>query len=227
MEAAPPRTKGIDTDTRLTASTAAAFAAEGFQFVVRYLTRNASEADKDLSTAEATAILQAGLALMAVQHVAPQGWVPSAALGAQYGGHAAANARAVGFPPQVSIWMDLEGIAPGTASGEVIAYCNAWYDAVAQAGYVPGLYVGASAILNGDQLYSQLRFQRYWQSGSRVPDVAERGYCMVQTISSSYVLNGIAYDTDFILADHLGGTPFWLAPLPGASASAGAPPSTA
>lgn len=210
VQAAPPRSKGIDTDTKLTADTAQAFATDGFDFVVRYLTRNASESANDLSTSEAMDILQAGLALMAVQHSPAAGYSPTASLGTQYGQHAAANARAVGLPSGVSIWMDLEGVAENTLSSNVIDYCNAWYVCVLQAGYVPGLYVGAGSILTSDELYSKLRFQRYWQSGSSVPDVSERGYCMVQTISSSYVLDGVAYDLNFVQADNLGDTPFWL-----------------
>ena len=180
------------------------------------MTRNGNESSKDLSTSEATQILQAGLALMAVQHVATAGWTPSAALGTQYGDNAAANAKSIGLPSGVNLWLDLEGVAAGTPSTTVAAYCNAWYDAVAQAGYLPGLYVGSDAILTGTELYSQLQFQRYWRSGSTVPEVATRGYCMVQTIGSSDVIDGVSYDLDVIEADHMGDTPFWLQPLAGA-----------
>ena len=141
VEAAPAGATGFDTDTKLTASSASAFAAAGFRFAIRYLTRDAPEADTDLTRSEALDILDAGLALMAVQHVAPSGWVPSASLGAEYGAYAAANARSVGLPYGVSVWLDLEGVAEGTPTIDVIAYCNAWYDPVAAAGYVPGLYV--------------------------------------------------------------------------------------
>ncbi len=218
MQAAPSRARGFDTDAPLTAETAAAFVARGFQFAMRYLARDAAEsaAPGDLSAAEATLILQAGLALMPVQHVAAAGWVPDAELGSQYGAHAAANARAVGFPDGVSVWLDLEGIRDGTAADEVVAYCNAWYDTVAGAGFLPGLYVGAGAVLDGTALYERLRFQRYWQSGSRVPDVAQRGYCMVQS-TRSQALDGVTCDVDFILADNEGDTPCWLAPLDGPS----------
>ncbi len=210
VQAAPPRSKGFDTNTKLTPGTAQAFVADGFTFVVRYLTRNASESGHDLSASEAADILQAGLALMAVQHPLSESQSPSTPLGTQHGQYAAANARSVGLPPGVSIWMDLEGLAASTHPSAVIDYCNAWYASVVQAGYLPGLYVGAGSILTSDALYSKLLFQRYWQSGSRVPDVSTRGYCMMQTIRSSYVLNGVVYDLNFIRADHMGDTPFWL-----------------
>ena len=131
VQAAPSGVLGFDTDTPLTACSAAAFAGAGFRFAIRYLTRNEQEASTDLTTAEAEDILNAGLALMAAQHVDSWGWAPNADLGTQYGGLAAANAKAVGFPAGVSIWLDLEGVASGTAASDVVAYCNAWYDAVA------------------------------------------------------------------------------------------------
>jgi hypothetical protein len=202
--------KGFDTDTPLTASTAQAFADAAFVFVLRYISRGSTESKSDLSTAEAQAILQAGLALMPVQHVAAAGWTPSAALGTEYGNNAATHARQVGFPDGVNVWLDLEGIAANTPATAVVDYCNAWYRAVAQANYLPGLYVGANAILDGAELYSQLSFQRYWQSGSHVPEVATRGYCMAQTISSSDVLAGVTYDLDVTQDDNLGDTPCWL-----------------
>lgn len=211
MEAAPVGATGFDTDTKLTASSASAFAAAGFRFAIRYLTRDAPEADTDLTRSEALDILDAGLALMAVQHVAPSGWVPGASLGAEYGAYAAANARSVGLPYGVSVWLDLEGVAEGTPTIDVIAYCNAWYDPVAAAGYVPGLYVGANSGLDGFQLFAGSRFERYWQSGSDVPEVAMRGYCLVQSIDGA-TIDGVAYDSDVVQADKFKDLPFWLAP---------------
>lgn len=196
----------------LTAASAQAFVAAGFSFALRYLSRGATESSGDLSAAEAQAILGAGLALMAVQHVPSSGWTPSAALGAEYGANAAAHASAVGFPAGVSVWLDLEGVDAGTAASQVSDYCNAWYAAVAQAGFLPGLYVGASSVLSSEQLYATLSFQRYWSSGSSVSKVAQRGYCMAQTIAADAALAGVSYDSNLVLADQMGATPCWWAP---------------
>ena len=57
-----------------------------------------------------------------------------------------------------------------------------------------------------------MRFRYFWQSGSTVPAIST-GYCMVQSISSSYVVSGVPYDLDHIQADDYGQTPIWLAPL--------------
>ena len=62
---------------------------------------------RDLSEAEANVILSAGLALMPVQHVAPQNWSPSQALGIRNGKNAAKHARQIGFPEGVNVWLDL------------------------------------------------------------------------------------------------------------------------
>lgn len=204
---------GFDTDTALPSDTASLFADDGFVFCVRYLSLSTPQDDGDLSYLEATAILDAGLALMPVQHVLEPGWMPTASLGDLQGAAAAANAREVGFPGGVNVWLDLEGVGIDASSDDVIAYCNAWFDQVTAAGYLPGLYVGASCGLTGDQLFWDLTCKSYWQSGSDVPDVDQRGYQMVQRITSAPdIVNGIAIDRDLTLVDDLGGSPTWLGP---------------
>jgi hypothetical protein len=111
----------------------------------------------------------------------------------------------------VSIWLDLEGVAQGTPAEAVIAYCDSWHDRVSAAGYLAGLYVGAEAGLDSEQL-SATRFNRFWKSGSDVPAPA-RGYCMVQTIGGA-TLDGVSYDSDLIQSDGAGGLPFCLTPPP-------------
>jgi hypothetical protein len=205
---------GFDTDTPLTEATAAAFRRQGFDFCVRYLSRSTPQAGRDLSSEEAQAILDGGLSLMAVQHVMKRCWVPTSELGAQFGSAAAANAQTAGFPPGITIWVDLEGIKSGVESDDVIGYCNAWFKAVAAVGYEPGIYVGADCVLSGDELFWQLRTKHYWRSGSSVPDIPHRGYQLVQRISSAPdVVNGIGIDRDLCIPDALGGTATWISPV--------------
>lgn len=210
VQAAPANSLGFDTDTVVSQSVAQAFAKQGYRFCVRYLSLGTSEAAGDLTNQEAINILGGGLALMPVQHVANQGWTPSAALGSTNGSNAANNAFSVGFPPGVNVWLDLEGIASGTPAVNVTDYCVNWFNAVLAAGFVPGLYVGANCILSGTQLYD-LPFQHYWQSESSVPAIPNRGYQMVQTPVSGDV-NGISIDQDVTNVDNEGGVPQWLAP---------------
>lgn len=203
---------GFDTNVALTDQTAAAFVSQGFQFCIRYVSRAAAQGENDLSTSEALGILGAGLALIVVQHVRGEGWVPSAMLGALDGVHAAYHAFTIGFPTGVTVWCDLEGVDPGASAQQVIDYCDAWYDAVAAPGYVPGIYVGANAILNGEALFDRLKFSHYWKSLSTVPNIPIRGYQMIQR--NQHVENGISICEDLTQTDLLEGTVIWLAPAP-------------
>lgn len=204
--------RGFDTDSPVSAAAAAAMFADGYRFCVRYLSRGA-ESQADLSRIEAAAILEAGLALMPVQHVAASGWCPDAQLGSEYGARAGANAQALGFPAGINVWCDLEGCGAQAGVAGVLAYCKAWYAAVAEQGYVPGLYVGASSVLDGQELYADLPFRHYWKSESHVDPVAQRGYQMVQSPLAGTVY-GMSIDLDLTQADQLGGQVLWLAPHP-------------
>ena len=214
--AAPVQALGFDCDTVLTKSQAAEFSGQEFDFVIRYLPRDSvitpTSSQGCLTAAEAEDILTGGLALMAVQHVASPPWTPSAALGQTYGTYAVLNAEAVGLPAGINIWLDLEGVASGVEAQIIADYCSAWYDVVSTAGFVPGLYVGANCGLTADQL-AALPFRYFWQSGSTTPTPTGVGYCMSQSISSSYVLDGVSYDLDTVFADQSQKTPLWLAPL--------------
>jgi hypothetical protein len=212
IQAAPPGALGFDADTVITAATAQQFFNEGYRFCVRYVSLGSEESSGDLSTEEATNILSSGLALMPVQHVMSEGWLPTASLGQEYGTNAATHAQAVGFPAGVNLWCDLEGIG-STSAQNVIDYCTAWFTAVSAAGFVPGLYVGANAVLSGQQLYD-LPFQHYWQSESEVPAIPVRGYQMIQSFVSEPV-NGIGIDKDVTQTDSEGGQAQWGVELPG------------
>jgi hypothetical protein len=130
-------------------------------------------------------------------------------MGVQDGVNAAKNAQSIGLPAGINIWCDLEGVATGTPAQAVIDYCQAWYNAVKAGGYVPGLYVGAGAILTGDQLYYKLSFQHYWKSMSNVPMVTKRGYQLIQSAQTTGP-NNFQIDPDTTQTDNLGGTVIWL-----------------
>jgi hypothetical protein len=207
VQSAPSGRVGFDADTKLDLTTAKLFRQSGYDFCLRYISLD-QEDNYDLDHEEAQAILDAGLALMPVQHVRYAGWMPNAALGKQTGQTAADNAIQVGFPSKINVWLDLEGINPAAATADVVAYCNSWHDAVVQAGYLPGLYVGANSILDSQQLYSDLQFQHYWHSLSIVPNVAVRGYQLIQ--SDGGTVHGIAIDKNLTQADTDRGQVQWL-----------------
>lgn len=207
VEAAAAGLKGFDTDVPVTSATAAAFFADGYRFCIRYVTRSPAQGSADLTAAEAADILGAGLALFVVQHPRFAGWAATQKIGAADGVYAAYHAHTIGFPAGVNVWCDLEGVSSQSAAADVIAYCNAWYDAVAKAGFVPGIYVGANAILDGTALHN-LKFMHYWKSLSTVPAIPVRGYQMVQ--SNEHDAHGISIDDNVTQNDLLGDSVLWL-----------------
>ncbi len=215
---------GFDANTKLTATTAKALKEAGFKFAIRYLSRKAKPPAKDLTAEELDIILDAGLAVMAVQHVAPSGWTPSAALGVEYGSNAARQARDIGLAEKSSVWLDLEGIAAGTPASAVIIYCNAWFKEVESAGYTTGVYVGANCILSADELYLNLTTKHYWKSGSDVPDIPHRGYCMVQHIIPNDKIGGVAIDRNVAFVDAFGSAPMLVTRRPAMDVAAFARP---
>ena len=212
----PDGVRGLDTASTVTARVAAAFRKKGFRFCVRYVRRDKPHASA-LSATEARALLNAGLGIMAVQYVESESsWNPTAAKGSRNGGIAAAEAEKLGLPWGVTVWCDLEGVARGTPAQRVIDYCNRWHSAVASAGYVPGIYVGWHAGLTRTQLYKSLRFTHYWGAYNLNADQypAVRGLQMKQSVrkpADSPPGVSLAFQTDRVSADALGGRPTLLA----------------
>ena len=190
--------------------------AHGYRFCVRYVRRDKPHASA-LSASEAKSLLSNGIGLMLVQYVESESsWNPTAAKGTTNGRIAGAEAAKLGVPWGVTVWCDLEGVAPGTASSRVVDYCNNWHLAVASAGYVPGLYVGYRAGLSATRLYRALRFSHYWSAynlnADQVPAV--RGVQMKQAqLRQRDSVPSISFDfqVDTIRADALGGRPTLLA----------------
>ncbi|MES2376265.1 MAG: DUF1906 domain-containing protein [Bacteroidota bacterium] len=220
IQAAATGQKGFDADFILTAAQANDFRQAGYDFCIRYVPRTAilaATTHTNLTNAEALNILNAGLGLMAVQHTRNEGWAPTAALGAADGSYAVTYASQVaGLPPGINLWCDLEVVATGTSAADVIAYCQAWYNAVNAGGYVPGLYVGFGIVLTAAQLYANLSFQHYWSAYNAETGVHGRGYQLVQhdqlpLKSVTPDTSGSFFDPNITQADGLGGLPLWLA----------------
>lgn len=214
IEKAPAGLLGFDCASKLTPSIIQKFVSDpdDFKYCLRYLSLSDQKVSVDLSPQEAEDILDAGLALSPVQRVRLSGWVATGALGTTTGDNAAKNAKFIGFPSGVNVWLDLEGVKAGTPAASVTAYCNNWFDEVAKKGYIPGIYVGSGAILNGSQL-AALKFEHYWKSGSTVPDIPGRGYQLIQTIPNpplGEARHGITIDFDRTRTDDKGDQVLWL-----------------
>src|SRR6266566_4237750 len=78
---APDGVRGFDANQTITPQIAAAFHKHGYRFCVRYVRRKDHHA-YDLTHGEAAGLLDAGIGLMIVQHVAPEGWTPTVKDGA-------------------------------------------------------------------------------------------------------------------------------------------------
>lgn len=162
--------RGFDCDGRggnkLTAGLAKAFRDAGYRFCLRYVPREpkARTVKYDLKADEAGLILDAGLALMVVQHFPGTGWRPTGELGKGYGEFAVKWAQeVVGLPAGVSMFCDMEGVAPDHPQKDVIEHCIAWHGVVSAAGYSPGLYVGDAARLGGQTIAARLgMFNHFW-----------------------------------------------------------------
>ena len=208
VKPAPAGTMGFDVNHILTADQALAFKNAGYGFCIRYVPRTAALAKGNLTNAEAKDILGAGLALMPVQHVSNPGWNPTTNLGTLYGNFAATwCTTTVQLPKGMNVWCDLEEVADGTPAADVIAYCQAWYNAVHSAGYVPGLYVGYGTGLTAAQLYNDTSFQHYWRAYNG-PQVAGRGYQLLQKTEKT--LGAVTFDPDVTQMDNEGDAVLWL-----------------
>ena len=201
---------GFDTDTKLTECMACAMRAKGYAFAIRYLPIGPDPVPGDLDRKEMLAITSAGLILLAVQHVRFPGWRPTATLGMSDGQNAVTHALNAGLIADVTIANDLEGVQSPYVSQSIIDYLEAWYDQVRRPSYLPMQYVGANCGLTGEQLWD-LSVTRYWKSLSEdVPNVPNRGYCMVQSYHAPEPMpdgSSLSIDYNVVNVDNLGGLP--------------------
>jgi hypothetical protein len=214
--ALPTGSKGFDCNTTVSSYTALKFAAAGYRFAVRYV-RRVDYHEFDITPKELVDLFKAGLAVMLVQHVAPPGWHPTGGLGRIYGDTAAEEAGRAGASLGCTLWCDLEEVGHGVDPRDVVAFCNNWSDAVRRAGFDPGLYVGYRCGLSADDLYRQLKFQRYWSAYNLDADSypAKRGVQMRQyAAKSADHVPGVAFefDVNIIGRDAMGGTPALMLP---------------
>jgi hypothetical protein len=191
----PARVGARGTDSVQEVAEPAALKAAGVDFCVRYL--------HSATSAEVANIVAAGLAFMPVTFA-----------GAYDGTDAAAQCKALGLPAGCTAFLDLEGQkAWAMDPAELMAKINAWADAVAAGGFMPGLYCGVPQPLTSAELYS-VRVVRYWRGQGRITDrtgaLAEPncGWCMTQTYPSAFWA-GVWADADFVGQDYSGRVPAW------------------
>lgn len=190
-----PGMVGVDLDSPLDAAACASLLASDrpnprIAFAGRYL--------GDLTTSEAEIVTGSGLGLLAVTH-------PRSQLDAQYGTldgqHAVQRAQFASLPTGIHLFLDLE-----SWTGDAIGYVNAWSAAVVKAGFLAGLYVGAtSAPLTADEL-ADLAATLYWESISDVPKPTGIGWGLEQA-AGDVTVAGLLVDLDLVRRDFKGRVP--------------------
>ena len=205
VQAAPP-CEIVDTNAKLGVAALQAVLNAGYAGVARYLPLPRNNAGGDISADELRAILDAGLGLLLVQHVRSPPWNPANHSGEEDAQAALQLARDVGYLPGAHIFLDLEGIVPGSAEATK-AFAEAWAKAVVTAGYLAGCYVGYDVPLNAQQLYDLHSVTSYWSdAGPR--RVATRGFAMKQ--HAEIAIAGVKFDPDTIASDLCEETPMWM-----------------
>lgn len=215
----PDGAVGFDANCVIDGEGARAWVERGHRFAVRYIRRQPRH-DFDLNLAEVETLHDAGLALMPVQHVEnPDAWRPTAVKGSANGNVAVEECLRVGVPKGVTVWCDLEGVAPGTPWTDVVEYCQQWFRAVRGPGYLPGLYIGWRCGLRPDQLYHNLSFQKYWSAYNTNADqfpevrgVQMRQHALPNAERPVGYRNVDGIDADAVQRDKLGGLPTAWAP---------------
>jgi hypothetical protein len=187
--------RGTDSVQLVDAASAARLKEAGFDFAIQYL--------GTVTRDGVAAIVAAGLGFMSVTYAD------------KFDGAATVNALAsLGLPPGITAWLDVEGLAtmdPVLVKSRI----NAWAESVQNAGFMPGIYVGAGCPLTSVELYA-LGVTRYWKALSRIIDrngqLAEPGcgWSMLQLFPS--VTRGQVWvDVNVMQQDYRGRLPVWAA----------------
>jgi hypothetical protein len=204
---APP-CKIVDTASRLDPALLQAVSAAGYAGVARYVPLPGLPGTKDIHQEEVDAIMETGLGLLLVQHVRFPHWDPRDHSGADDAQVAVNFAKQAGYLPGAHIFIDLEGIVPGTGKATK-AFTEAWAATVARAGYRAGCYVGFDVPLSAQELFDLHIIDSYW-SDADPRQVAVRGFSIKQ--GSQITIAETAFDPDDVQPDQKGETPVWMAP---------------
>ena len=119
---------------------------------------------RPVSSSMAGAGLDAGLARC------PRELVTVEAPGTRNGKNAAKHAQQIGFPEGVNVWLDLEGAKALTPHETMIAVLQRMVRPKIEdkRDSFPGVYVGARAILTGNELFWCSMTKHYWKSRNRI-----------------------------------------------------------
>jgi glycoside hydrolase-like protein len=209
VQSVPP-CKIVDTDIRLNPVVLGQVEAAGYAGVARYVPLPGDGAANDIRADELGAVMEAGLGLLLVQHVRFPHWDPAMHSGGTDARVAVQFAMEVGYLAGAHIFLDLEGIVPGTGTATK-AFAEAWAATVVGAGYRAGCYVGFDVPLTPQELFDLHDINSYWSdAGPR--NVAVRGFAIKQ--HPQIQIAGVNFDPDTVQPDLKGETPVWMASAP-------------
>ena len=201
-----PACQIVDTAAKLTEVVIAQVAGAGYRGIARYVPLPGNSAKADIDAVELRAILDAGLALLLVQHVRRPGWNPGKCSGENDALAGIKAAREAGYLEGAHIFIDLEGVEGSAVATR--AFAEEWAATVVQAGYRAGCYVGYGVPLSASQLYDLHSIDSYWSdAGPRT--VATRGFAIKQR-QPGIRIGGVGFDVDVVQPDRLGDTPSWM-----------------
>ena len=201
------RCLGFDTASVVSPDNAYALFKMGFSVAFRYGPLPGVGYGSDLSSNELTTLLNTGLMVQLVQHVRYNGWLPSAKQGTSDAQVITQYAQSIGYLQGCHIWYDREGVSTAS-SADFKDDIVAWATVIEQAGYLPGLYIGAQANLSGKAAYSISNVYCYMRAAN-LPSLytpSPRGWAVKQ-LWDSITVNDLTVDVDAVLGDNFGGMP--------------------
>ncbi|MFD0676946.1 MULTISPECIES: DUF1906 domain-containing protein [unclassified Paenibacillus] len=179
--------KGFDCATPLTAQTAAAFRADGYEFVCRYLVPSGA---KRLTSNEVTIISQEGLQIVSVFETTAARALGGRAAGLADGATALVVAAQIGQPEGSTIYFAVDFDVTSAQMSTVIEYVRAASEATPA--YNTGVY-GSYAVV--EAVSSARACSRFWQtyawSGGKQSSVKN-----IYQYQNDITVNGIAVDLD-------------------------------
>lgn len=202
-----PRGLGFDASTYVDQSTVGLLKCSGYKFRIGYLRLDIHVNDKpdlswptSMSHTELREHLSVGMPVSLVQFFTSRTLAPG--LGHETGTAAATNAQLLKAPKGITLWLDAEWSKNLPSQADVWQYCCEWAERVEAGGYEPGIYVGCGMPLTSEQLYGLPKFRHYWRAASIVPQVAVRGWQMIQGMETT--VHGVKLDPDMCALDHKG-----------------------
>lgn len=139
------------------------------------------------------------------------------------GARAVARMQALGVPPGVTCFLDVENVWPSQVNAHTLVMpvsllesrIDDWASHVDAATFEPGLYPGSPQPLTSEQLW-QRKVRRYWNALSDERDLngqlaePQCGWCVFQMYPSKVWRNtGVLVDMNMIGEDYMGRRPTW------------------